>query len=201
MTIPPEAFTEIVKELERQPLEKNNYRPKVAKGMSQAFGIINRRCLPPDYSRFCWTRPLLYKHILDFATKYVDLSYNAITLNQDYQAQPHRDKGNKGLSYLVAFGDYTGGELNILEGDLSGNHNIRHKPIITDFSKVLHSVCNYTGHRYSLVFYTLKKEVNLPPPSIRFEDNNYYFYRGEEKILKKTGLPHPRRQYRKKKEI
>jgi hypothetical protein len=198
--IPKEAFTEIIKELERQPIPENRYRVTSGQGRSQAFGLTNRRCLPPDYSRNCWSRPLLYKHLLDFASTYVDLSYNAITLNQDYQALPHRDKGNKGDSYLVAFGDYTGGELNILEGDLSGNHNICHNPIITDFSKVLHSVSNFTGHRYSLVYYTLKKEVNLPPPSVRFENNKYYFYRGGEKITRAKGLPHPLRKIKPSKE-
>ena len=194
MIIPQEAFTEIIKELERQPIPENKYRNKSGAGRSQAFGLTNRRCLPPDYSRNCWTRPLLYKHLLDFGKEYVDLSFNAITLNQDYQALPHRDKGNRGESYLVAFGEYSGGELNILEGDLSGNHNIRHNPIKTDFSKVLHSVSNFTGHRYSLVYYTLKKEVNLPPPSVKFENNKYYFYRGEEIINKYSGLPHPLRK-------
>jgi hypothetical protein len=193
MIIPQEAFTEIIKELERQPLPENKYRNKSGAGRSQAFGLTNRRCLPPDYSRNCWTRPYLYKLLLDFGKEYVDLSFNAITVNQDYQAQPHRDKGNKGESFLVAFGEYENGELNILEGDLSGSYNIRHNPIKTDFSKVLHSVSDFSGHRYSLVYYTLKKDVILPPPSVRLINNKYFFYRGEEKIDKKSGLPHPLR--------
>jgi hypothetical protein len=192
-----EVFTEIIKELERQPLPENKYRNKSGAGRSQAFGLTNRRCLPPDYSRNCWTRPYLYKLLLDFGKEYVDLSFNAITLNQNYQALPHRDKGNKGESFLVAFGEYSGGELNILEGDLSGSHNIRHNPIKTDFSKVLHSVSDFSGHRYSLVYYTLKKDVILPAPSVRFENNKYFFYRGSEKITRKDGLPHPLRNRKK----
>jgi hypothetical protein len=49
--------------------------------------------------------------LLDFADKYVDISFNAITVNQNFKADKHKDKNNVGPSYLVAFGDYTEGEL------------------------------------------------------------------------------------------
>ena len=192
--IPSSEFVSIIAELERRPLQQNNYRNKAGNGKSQAFGLVNRRCLAPDYSRNNWLRPYLYKLLLDFGEKFVDISYNAITLNQDYQAGKHRDKHNSGNSFLVAFGDYTGGDLLIHEGDLSGNHNIRHRPIKADFSKLLHSVSDFTGHRYSLVYYTLisnRMPSSIPPPSVKKEGNKYYFYRGEEKIIK--GLPHPLR--------
>lgn len=190
--IPREAFQEIIKELERQPIATNNYRVKTGNGRSQAFGLVNRRCLPPDYSRNNWKRAYLYHLLLDFADKYVDISYNAITVNQNYQAGKHYDRHNTGVSYLVAFGSYTGGDLIIHEGDLSGNHNIWCKPIKADFSKIQHSVQFFTGNRYSLVFYTLVSDrlpAEIPPPSVKFEDGKWYFYRGNERITK--GLPHP----------
>jgi hypothetical protein len=192
--IPHSAFADIIAELERRPLQVNNYRNKAGNGQSQAFGLVNRRCLPPDYSRNNWLRPYLYKLLLDFGAKYVDISFNAITLNQNYRADKHYDKHNGGDSYLVAFGSYTGGELEIHEGDLSGSHNIWCKPIRADFSKILHSVQHFTGNRYSLVYYQLtstRMPENIPPPSVRKEGNKYYFFRGEEKIVK--GLPHPLR--------
>ena len=192
--IPTSEFSAIVAEMERRPIQQNNYRKKAGNGKSQVFGLVNRRCLPPDYSRNNWLRPYLYKLLLEFGAKYVDISYNAITLNQDYKAGKHRDKHNTGDSFLVAFGSYTGGDLFIHEGDLSGNHNIYCSPIITDFSKVLHSVDAFTGHRYSLVYYTLispKMPTEIPLPSVKEEDGKYYFYRGSEKIVK--GLPHPLR--------
>jgi hypothetical protein len=65
-TIPEDAFVEIIKELERQPLAINEYRLKSGSGRSQAFGIVNRRNLPPDYSRNCWCRPYLYHLLLEF---------------------------------------------------------------------------------------------------------------------------------------
>ena len=191
--IPHEAFQPIIDELKRRPLEYNGYRDKAGAGLSQAFGVVNRRCLPPDYSRQNWKRSYLYHLLIDFADKYVDISYNAITLNQNYRADKHYDKHNDGNSFLVAFGSYTGGDLLIHEGDLSGAHNIWCKPIKTDFSKILHSVDHFTGDRYSLVYYTFTHPQlqPLPPASVRYEDGKWVFYRGDEPITK--GLPHPLR--------
>jgi hypothetical protein len=197
-SIPMEAFDAIRTELERRPLEINRYRPQSGDGRSQAFGVVNRRCLPPDYSRNCWNRAYLYSLLLDFGEKYVtDISWNAITVNQNYRADPHRDKGNRGDSFLVAFGSYTGGELEIHEGPLKGIHNIHCSPIITDFKKVLHSVTYFTGTRYSLVYYNANiRGQELPPPMVlkHEDDGKYYFYRGTELIDPSIGLPHPLRK-------
>jgi hypothetical protein len=180
--IPPEAFKEIIEELKRHPLRKNTERGNSGIGMSQAFGIVNRRMCPPDASRNNWQRPFLYKLLLDFAQKYVDIPYQGITVNQNYKAQPHKDRGNQGISYLVAFGDYTGGELKIHEGDLQGTHNINCKPMKLDFSKVLHSVQDFEGDRYSLVFYNLRREVpgSVPPFSVVQKGDKWIFMRGNE---------------------
>ena len=194
--IPKEAFTEILLELEHRPLPENKYRDVAGSGRSQSFGLVNKRCLPCDWSRQCWIRPKLYFHLMEFAKKYVDISFTSITVNQNYQCLPHRDKGNFGNSFLVAFGDYQGGCLAIHEGDLSGNHDIRYKPIKTDFSKVLHSVQPFTGNRYSLVFYNLKSTKmpnRVPHGEILIENGHYVFKRDGKVITAKTGLPHPLR--------
>ena len=193
--IPTDAFASILEELKQRPLDVNHYRGNAGDGRSQAFGVVNKRCQPPDYSRQCWLRPYLYKLLLDFGETYVDLSFNAITLNQGYKAEPHYDKHNRGDSFLVAFGDYTGGELEIHEGPLKGLHDIRNKPIKADFSKILHSVRPFQGNRCSLVYYNfwMPNLKPLPAPSVREEKGKYYFYRGDEKITTKTGLEHPLR--------
>ena len=199
--IPEEAFTEILAELKRRPLAVNKYRKKVGEGRSQAFGIVGKRSLAPDYSRQCWLRPALYHHLLTFGNKYVDISFNAITVNDNYSAGKHYDKHNLGPSYLVAFGTYTGGELLVHESDLSGSHDVCRKPMTTDFSKILHSVAPFQGNRYSLVYYWYhtKKSVAVPAPSVRYEEGEYCFYRGSVKITKKDGLPHPLKNRVKKK--
>ena len=201
--IPASAFDDIIEELERRPLEINNYRVKTGSGRSQAFGIVGRRSSPPDYSRQCWIRPELYSHLLDFGEMYVkDISWNAITLNQNFLCKPHYDKHNRGPSLLCAFGDYEGGELVIHEGDLSGNYDVRHNPLITDFSKVLHSVTPFTGNRYSVVYYYFEiapyigKEYEKA--EVRFIGGDYVFYRGGVKC---TGLPHPLKGFKRKPKI
>lgn len=56
------------------------------------------------------------------------------------------------------------------------------------------------GETYSLVYhwFQTKKSVPVPRPSVRFEEGQYWFYRGPVKITKKTGLPHPLKQKAKK---
>ena len=194
--IPKEAFDEIYNELKRKPIDKNEYRLKAGSGRSQTFGCVNRRSLPPDFSRQCWLRAKLYKHLIDFGNKYVDVSWNSITVNMNYTADKHYDRNNIGNSFLVAFGDFHGGKLLIHEGDLSGAHDIAYKPIRGDFSKMLHSVEEFDGERFSLVYYTFAKKgviPELPPASVREENGQYFFYRGGVKITKKNGLPHPLR--------
>jgi len=187
--IPASEFSDILQELTRWPLPLNTYRLKSGSGMTQTFGIVNRRCLPPDYSRLCWQRPQLYKMLIDFGSKHVSIPYTSITVNCDYKALPHKDKGNIGLSYLVAFGNYEGGELQMLEGDDKGEYDIKHKGLIADFAATLHGVKEFKGNRYSLVFYTAKKSSHLPAPSVIIENGSYLFKRGDEIIT--TGLDHP----------
>lgn len=194
MEIPEEAFTPIIQELTRRPIGLNHYRKRAGDGRSLAWGVVGKRCLAPDYSRNCWVRPYLYKLLLDFADKYVDIPYTSITVNQNYQAIPHYDRNNVGDSYLVAFGDYTGGNLVIHEGDKEGVHDIRNKPVVADFSQILHSVQNFSGHRFSLVFYTYydpRWTYDLPPPSVVEVNGQWVFKRGDQLITKQEGMPHP----------
>jgi hypothetical protein len=197
MSIPESAFQELYEELIEKPITVNKYRNSGGVGRSQAFGVVGRRCLPPDYSRQNWLRPNLYRLLKQFADQYVDISWNAVTVNMNYKIAPHYDKHNVGDSYLVAFGDYTGGELEIHEGPHLGFKNIRHNPIKLNFSEVLHSVRPFEGHRISLVYYWYDlRGVVLPPCDVRNEDGKWYFYRGDERITKKNGLPHPLRKRR-----
>ena len=195
--IPSEAFEEILKELHRRPVPMNHERLRSGgNGRSTAFGIVVRRSMPPDYCRNCWKRPFLYKLLLDFANRYVHIPFNAITVNQNYKALPHYDKNNVGDSFLVAFGDYTGGNLIFHEGEKKGSYDIRHKPIVDNFSKVLHSVDSFEGERFSLVFYQYNDPrwtFSVPPPSVVNIDGEWLFKRGDVIIKPKEGLPHPLR--------
>lgn len=195
MEIPGSAFADLIDDLTNNPLRVNYYRRQTGVGRSQAFGVVGKRCMPPDASRQNWLRPYTFKLLQDFATKYVDISWNAITVNVNYKAEPHYDRHNIGNSYLVAFGNFSGGELEICNGEYSGLYDVRHKPMIEDFSKVLHSVTPFEGNRFSLVFYwyDLKGTV-LPPFTVREVNGSWRFFRGEEMIDREKGLPHPLRK-------
>lgn len=170
---------DIAIELCERPLQKNTRRAVAGDGQSQAFGVVNRRSLPPDYSRWCWRRPALYEKLLEFGRKHVSIMWNSITVNQNYGTGPHRDRGNLGDSLVVSFGEFTGGELIIFEGEYEGIHDICYKPIITDFSKVLHAVCPFEGNRLSLVYYYTPTRTVLPEPSVRTVQGVKFFFRGD----------------------
>lgn len=194
--IPESAFNELLCELINHPIPNNTERTTAGIGRSQTFGVVNRRMTAPDYSRLCWNRPYLYKLLLDFAERYVNIPWNAITVNDCYIAKPHRDKGNVGQSLLVAFGPYTSGALKVHEGPAAGLYNVRHNPLVLDFSQYLHSVESFEGRRFSLVFYKVKSRKgsnpdDLPKPRVVREFEEWIFYRGDERIDKKIGLPHP----------
>ena len=203
--VPEECFRDIITELQRQPLPMNKYRDKAGAGRSAAFGFVNRRSAPVDISRLCWLRPALFKMLLDLGQRICPFEFDAITLNQNYRAAPHRDKGNVGESFVVAFGDYQEGELQILEGDLSGTYGIRHQPVLFDGSKYLHSVRPWTGDRYSLVFYKLAYKTHVTKGTTKklsqyqpVQDERgkwllaYTDEGGNTTYLKRgAGLPHP----------
>jgi hypothetical protein len=99
-----------------------------------------------------WNRkfPRLYKLLRKFiAVCHPDFEYSTIQLNKNFQCLPHVDKYNKGSSYIIALGDFTGGEL-IVEGKA---YNIRNRWKKFDGRKE-HSVAPFDGERYSLVFFT-----------------------------------------------
>jgi len=155
----PEDFSEIISELERKPLAVNHDRTVAGKGRSQAFGVIRRWSYRPWLSRNTWLHPELWALLLDFANKFDLMGYDAIQVNDNYFSNPHRDKGNEGLSYIVAFGDYDGGALNVTGTD----YDIRNKGFLFNGSQEEHFTRPWTGHRYSLVFYNIEWPAKFLP--------------------------------------
>lgn len=153
--IPPEDLADILMELERQPVMVNPDRRVAGKGRSQAFGVVKRMSYRPWVSRNCWLRPYLWKLLQEFAAKHVTVPWKAVQVNMNYQSQPHRDKGNQGESFIVGFGDYTGGELVIhaTQPDPGVIHDTHYRAHSFNGSRLLHSNLPHTGNKYSLVFF------------------------------------------------
>jgi hypothetical protein len=155
----PEDFTAIIAELERKPLAVNPDRFVAGPGRSQAFGVIRRWSYRPWLSRNTWLHSELWALLLEFAAKFELTGYDAIQINDDYKSAPHRDKGNTGDSYIVSFGDFTGGDL-ICDGTPV---DIRHRGHTFCGAEILHSTAPWTGHRYSMVFYNIEWPAKFLP--------------------------------------
>lgn len=186
--------------LDTHALAKNHYRKLVGDGISQCLGIVGKRCLPPDLSRQSWLHPKLHQLLIDFGKKYVDqhIKYTSIQVNVNFPCKPHKDINNVGESYIVAFGSYIGGELNINGFD----YNIHQRGLLFDGSQLEHYTKQWVcGSRYSIVYHSLapKNRFGGIIPQISdfkvFVDSD-----GITKIkriadglilTKDSGLPHP----------
>ena len=78
----------------------------------------------------------------------VPITYTSIQINKNLVCPKHTDKHNVGLSYIISFGDYTGGELVI--DDIP--HDTR-TGLIFDGSKP-HWNTPLIGKKYSVTFFT-----------------------------------------------
>jgi len=159
----PTDFAQILHELQRKPLPVNHDRIMAGKGKSQAFGVIRRWSYRPWLSRNTWMRPELWQFLQDFAAEHVPIHWDAIQVNDNYESMPHRDKGNKGLSYIVGFGNYTGGELMC---DVSGeakSYDINHIGHVFNGSQITHWTAPWEGQRYSLVFFSIEWPLKFVP--------------------------------------
>lgn len=92
----------------------------------------------------------------------------SINVNSGYAAKIHRDANNVGPSMIKAFGKFTGGELNYWAEDNKAAHvesvvkenkdtiNIQKNLLLFDGNRA-HSVEDFEGERFSLVFFTTRQ--------------------------------------------
>jgi hypothetical protein len=189
---------EIQEYLTTHNLGTNKYRVKVGEGVSQCLGIVSKRSQAADLSRQSWLHPKLHHLLIQFGEKYVKpyISYTSVQVNVNYPCKPHKDISNVGNSYIVAFGEYSGGQLCIEDA----NYNIERRGLLFNGSEHLHWTRDWTGHRISLVYHTLKPRFPMIKQlsdytavqidgiwKIRYLDDNGepdYLYKGK-------GLLHP----------
>ena len=89
-----------------------------------------------------------------------DFEYTTIQVNKNVFCNPHVDKNNVGPSYIIALGDFIGGDL-VVEGK---TYNIKNKWKKFDGRRA-HWITPFKGTRYSLVFFT--HTFKPPHPSVR----------------------------------
>lgn len=79
--------------------------------------------------------------------------YTSITVNRNLKCNPHRDKRNCGVSYIVAFGMFEGGELDYEISDTrQGRFDLKNHWTLFDGNQ-LHGNQPFKGTRFSLVYY------------------------------------------------
>jgi hypothetical protein len=158
----PELFKELKFLVARHPPRISDSRENSGIGRTQPYGIINRMKggLGVGLGMNCEKYPKIWEEgrTLSHMICPDDLKWTTFMLNMNYEAVPHIDKNNIGESLVVAFGDYTGGELVTIAEDLSETeYNIRYKPVLMDASKIVHYVKPITsGTRYSIIFFRTK---------------------------------------------
>jgi hypothetical protein len=86
-----------------------------------------------------------------------DFEYTSIQFNKNNKCAKHRDARNVGESYIVAFGDYEGGELVIYGDDdaVCDVVNLKNTFHYFDGSRHAHETAPFEGTRYSLVYYKI----------------------------------------------
>lgn len=104
-----------------------------------------------DLSRMTKQYPELYEKLKQIMHEHdPDFEYTTMTLNKNFQCARHIDGNNVGESYIIGFGNYNGGELNIENTKI----DIKHKFHKFNGCKQYHWVEPWTdGDRYSVVYY------------------------------------------------
>mmetsp|Transcript_6284 Transcript_6284/g.10779 ORF Transcript_6284/g.10779 Transcript_6284/m.10779 type:complete len:361 (+) Transcript_6284:310-1392(+) len=94
---------------------KRSLHTSGGKAFCQSF-ILGPNMKSPTREPSYWTKtnPELTKLLTNLMRRHDPLhEWTNITVNRNFNCKPHRDRGNTGPSYIVGFGEYIGGELNI----------------------------------------------------------------------------------------
>jgi len=93
----------------------------------------------------------LFKNFID--SHIPDFTFSTVYVNKNTVAKQHLDSKNSGESLLVGFGAYTDGETVLHINGEETKFNIQESSLVFDGSKISHSSEQFTGTRYSLVFF------------------------------------------------
>jgi len=126
--------------------------------------------------------------------------YTSINVNADYAAALHRDSNNEGPSLIKAFGEFTGGELNYWPDDdkyanalddckaaYCTTTDIQKKLVLFDGNRG-HSVQDFEGQRFSIVFFTVSKYARANAGMRQALENLGIRYPDEQAMEKLKGL-------------
>ena len=102
-----------------------------------------------------------HQKAIELANKYMDLydpsfSYTSIQFSRCMLTPKHTDKNNVGNSIILGVGDYTGGALNIHDGDDIEPIHLWRTPYMFDAGNTYHSTGEFSGDRITITYFTVK---------------------------------------------
>jgi hypothetical protein len=191
---------DVVLTLKRWSFARNPFRTNVMKKgqqwvYSDTVGLLKDRSgdihLTASTRRYPQVIELLARWLTDRLPQDAKgFKFTSMNLNYNYAAQLHRDQNNFGPSFIKAFGEFTGGELNYYPDDpgesrkqLEMVKKTKREQFDLDKSLVLfngncaHSVEDFAGSRFSIVYFTMGCYKKITP---------------EDKAkLERMGVPYP----------
>ena len=93
--------------------------------------------------------PELYQFLKELGNSVCPFPFQSIHVNHNVTCPKHRDSNNQTMSCIIAFGNYTGGEL-VIEGEV---HNTFENAVVFNGSEKEHWNLPHTGDKYSIVFF------------------------------------------------
>ena len=97
--------------------------------------------------------PEAYEEIMRIGKMICPFEFNSVQVNKNLVCPAHKDSNNIGLSLLVSFGDYTGGNIVIENKKYDANC----RPVIFNGAALEHyNSDDLVGTKYSLVFFTAR---------------------------------------------
>ena len=124
----------------------NNYGRKIARGTYHpssaptiTFGeLFHHQSQKQIITKATINSIHVFKKLIDFASNMIGIEigkdYTSICLNKNFRCDRHRDNGNVGNSYIIAVGNFNGGELSVENTNTKviQTHNIRNRFIKFD---------------------------------------------------------------------
>ena len=157
---------EMLKKLQETDFPKNTGRQNILKKnqeFSRSMALGKMKVLFKKKGTFAPSRHnKKHADLLKMAKEFLkqhDPSYRfqTVTINKNHAAAKHVDISNKGHSWIIGLGNYTGGELIFTDkkSPYYGTHNIKNKwfKFVGDTE---HYVKPFKGERYTLVYYNWK---------------------------------------------
>ena len=134
-------------------------------GESLHFGYGFKRFRGYDFLVSNFKFPEAFKLITELGNLVVpkDWEYECITLNHGVKALKHRDKQNVGDSVIVAIGDFENGGITVWDSNDENPvaYNLKDTPLMFNGATHYHETIDFTGNRYTLIFYRLKRSGNI----------------------------------------